>query len=49
MLFLPYLISNDLVSMHKIKLMPSFLSKFWLFSSKSAENSKNGYLGFLMI
>ena len=48
-LFLPYLISNDLVSMYRIELMPSFLTKFWFFSSKSAENRENGYLGFLTI
>ena len=37
------------VSMHKIEFIPSFLTKIWLFSSKSAENSENGYLGFLTI
>ena len=35
--------------MHKIEFISSFLTKFWLFSSKSAENSENGYLGFLTI
>ena len=35
--------------MHKIEFISSFLTKFWLFSSKRAENSENGYLGFLMI
>ena len=35
--------------MHKIEFIPSVLTKFWLFSSKSAENNENGYLGFLTI
>ena len=37
------------VSMHKIEFIPSFLTNFWLFSSKGAENSENGYLAFLTI
>ena len=35
--------------MHKIEFIPPFLSNFWLFSSKGAENSENGYLAFLTI
>ena len=35
--------------MHKIEFIPLFLTKFWLFSSKSAEKSENGYLGILTI
>ena len=35
--------------MHKIEFIPSFLTNFWLFSSKGAENSENGYLAFLTI
>ena len=37
------------VSMHKIEFIPSFLTNFWLFSSKGAENSENRYLAFLTI
>ena len=33
--------------MHKIEFISSFFTKFWLFSSERAENSENGYLGFL--
>ena len=35
--------------MHKIEFIPSFLTNFWLFSSKGTENSDNGYLAFLTI
>ena len=35
--------------MHKIEFIPSFLTNFWLFSSKGDENSENGYLAFLTI
>ena len=42
-------ISIDIVFMDKIEVMPSFLTKFWLFSSKSSVKSENGYLGFVMI
>ena len=35
--------------MHKIEFIPSFLTNFWLFSSKGPENSENGYLAFLTI
>ena len=48
-LFLPVLILFGSVSMHKIEFIPSFLTKFWLFSPKSAKNSENGYLRFLII
>ena len=48
-LFLPVLILIGSVSMHKIEIIPSFLTNFWLFSSKGAVNSKNGYLAFLTI
>ena len=48
-LFLPVLILIGSVSMHKIEFIPSFLTNFWLFSSKGAENSENGYLAFLTI
>ena len=34
--------------MYKIELLPSVLTKVWL-TSKSAENSENGYLSFLTI
>ena len=48
-LFLPVLILIGSVSMLKTEFIPSFLTNFWLFSSKGAENSKNGYLAFLTI
>ena len=48
-LFLPILILIGSVSMHKIEFIPSFLTNVWLFSSKCAENSENGYLPFLTI
>ena len=35
--------------MHKIEFIPSFRTNFWLFSSKGAENSENGYIAFLTI
>ena len=35
--------------MYKIEFIPSFFTKFWLFSPKSAENSKNVYLHFRTI
>ena len=35
------------VSMHKIEFIPSFLTNFWLFSSKGAENGENRYIAFL--
>ena len=35
--------------MHKNEFIPSFLTKFLLFSAKSLENSENGYVGFLTI
>ena len=47
--FLPVLILFGSVSMHKIEFIPSFLTNFWFFSSKGAENSENGYLAFLTI
>ena len=37
------------VTVHKIEFIPSFLTNSWLFSSKGAENSENGYLAFLTI
>ena len=42
-LFLPVLILIGSVSMHKIEIISSFLTNFWLFSSKGAENSEKGY------
>ena len=47
--FYQILILIGSVSMHKIEFIPSFLTIFWLFSSKGAENSENGYLVFLTI
>ena len=44
-----FLILIGSVSMHKIEFIPSFLTNFWLFTSKGAENSENGYLAFLTI
>ena len=48
-LFLPVLILIGTVSMNKIEFIPSFLTNFWLFSSKGDEKSVNGYLAFLTI
>ena len=48
-LFIPVLILIGSLSMHKLEFIPSFLTNFWLFSSKGAENTENGYLGFLTI
>ena len=48
-LFLPVLILISSVSMHRIEFIPSFLTNFWLFSSKGAEYRENGYLAFLTI
>ena len=47
--FFPVLILIGSVSTHKIEFIPSFLTNFWLFSSKGAEKSENGYLAFLTI
>ena len=48
-LFLPVLILIGSIFMYTNEFLPSFLTKIWLFSSKSDENSENGYLGFLTI
>ena len=48
-LFLPVLILIGSVAMHKIEPILSFLTNFWSFSSKGAENSGNGNLAFLTI
>ena len=47
--FLPVLILIGSVFMPKIEFIPSFLTNFWSFSSKCAENSENGYFAFLTI